>query len=84
MLCQMEEGIRSSGPLPCMCLQRDSCFTLPSDDPPRGELQEGSKAFTVGSYAVGGGPSGCPEGDQEFPGGDEGFVPLRGIASSRF
>ena len=28
---------------------------LPSDDPPRGQLQVGSKAFTVGSYAVGGG-----------------------------
>ena len=40
---------------------------LPSDDPPRGELQEGSKAFTVGSYAVGGGLLGVRKATKNFP-----------------
>ena len=50
-----------------MCLQRDSCFTLPSADPPRAELQEGSKAFTVGSYAVGCGLLGVRKATKNFP-----------------
>ena len=40
---------------------------LPSDDPPRGQLQAGSKAFTVGSYAVGGGLLGVRKATRSYP-----------------